>query len=316
MRQGAPPLPPADACRPELTVGAGPPLPHSGQAREPAAGSAPAVPTGKRSPCEPAPTNARAARSKNNGMHLVDWICGLPSSGEDPPSGEHSPRSFRMSSIKVHARTAAKPAPSGADHHCRDWFGGSRLEQAKGFEPSIPTSARVSVGRGKLRSVLGDDVAPMPATVPLPRRHARPGRAGVGATGSVPSVPAFRRHPPPPPSGSAPSIAFAAGTARIARNAGRPADRSWHPQRCRGRARAPPRPDEPGPARCSPTGPAAPTSNPAHFFVRQHRPWLSGRAGAAAQSPASPPTPGRRPAPRATASPRPARGCSASGRSP
>jgi hypothetical protein len=175
-------------------------------------------------------------------IRLEGQIGPPPSFGESPPYGERIPPSFRLSSIKVGARTAAKPAPERGLPWHREWLGRNRLEQAKGFQPSTPTSARVSVGRGKLRSVLGDDVAPMPATVPLPLRHARPDRAGIGATGSVPSVPAFRRHPPPPPSGSAPSIAFAAGTARTARNAGCPADRGWQLRRCRGRARAPPRP--------------------------------------------------------------------------
>jgi hypothetical protein len=102
------------------------------RARESATGFALAVSIGKRSSCEPAPTNGRAACCKNNGMDLVDWTGQVSSSGEQRPSGERCPLSFRLSSIKIGARTPAKPAPQRDRCPSGEWFGRIRLEQRWG----------------------------------------------------------------------------------------------------------------------------------------------------------------------------------------
>ena len=104
-------------------------MPRTARAWASAAGFPPVVPTGERSGCEPTPTNGRAAGRENNGMHLVDWIGQVPRSGEKPPSGERFPPSFRPSSIKVGAGTAAIPAPQRDRCPSGEWFDRSRLEQ-------------------------------------------------------------------------------------------------------------------------------------------------------------------------------------------
>ena len=53
---------------------------------------------------------------------------------------------FRPRTLKVHAQSGAEPAPFSAGHRRREWFGKVRLERAKGFEPSTPTSARLEPG--------------------------------------------------------------------------------------------------------------------------------------------------------------------------
>ena len=131
MRQGAARYGPRMPGGPELAVGAGPPMPRAARARGSAADFASAVSTGKRSTCEPAPTHGRAAgrRKKNNGMDLVDWIGQVPSSGEQRPSGERFPPSFRLGSIKVGAQKPAEHAPqrvrARAENGSRgtDWSG-------------------------------------------------------------------------------------------------------------------------------------------------------------------------------------------------
>src|SRR5215203_675588 len=82
-------------------------MPRAAQAWESATGFAPVVPTGKRSPGEPAPRTGRVACRENNGMDLVDWIGQVPRSGEDPSLGERFPTSFRERSIKA----APEPRP-------------------------------------------------------------------------------------------------------------------------------------------------------------------------------------------------------------
>jgi hypothetical protein len=118
-------------------------MPRTPRARGSVTGFAPVVPTDGRSTREPAPTNGRAACRENNGMHLVDWIGQVPSSGEKSPSGERRPPSLRQSSIKVGAQTAAKPAPFSVGHRCGERGAKGRLERVKGFEPSTPTLARL-----------------------------------------------------------------------------------------------------------------------------------------------------------------------------
>ena len=66
---------------------------------------------------------------ENNGMDLVDWTGQVPGFGEEPRSGERCPPSLRLSSIKVGARTAAKPAPFSARHRCGECCAKDRLEQ-------------------------------------------------------------------------------------------------------------------------------------------------------------------------------------------
>ena len=111
-------------------------------ARASAAGFAPAVPTGKRSSCEPAPTNGRATCCKNNGMDLVDWIGQVPSFREKRTSGERFPLSLPVRSIKVRAQSPAEPAPQRGRHRHGEWFDRSRLEQPWGFATSPPSWTR------------------------------------------------------------------------------------------------------------------------------------------------------------------------------
>ncbi len=138
-RQGASPLGrghlPAGSGRP----GRAPQLPGTARARESAAGFASVAPTGGRSTSGPASANDRADCWKINGMHLVDWIGQVPRSGEKPRYRERFPPSFRHRSIKLRARTPAKPAPGSAGHQRRERFGEIRLEHWSGFERSGPS---------------------------------------------------------------------------------------------------------------------------------------------------------------------------------
>ena len=215
----------------------------------------------------------------------------------------------------------AELAPSSAHHRCGECLRKGRLERAKGFEPSTPTLAGVRVDRCELRSVLGDDVAPMPATIPLPlcphgpsracrRRRQRPQRS---------SVPPPRL--PPPLSASAPLCVRPVHRLRRRERSDRL--ERWALRRL---GMASPKVSRtrpcPFPARRTrrhtmlPHRPGHDDFQPRTFFAGHHQPRVSTLVRSAAKSRGSPPTPGPRPARRATASPRPACGCSASARSP
>ena len=150
-------------------------MPHSGQARKSAAGFAPAVPTGKRSSCEPAPRNGRAACRKNNRMDLVEWTGRVPSSGEKRPSRERDPPSFRGRSIKLGVRTAAKPAAQRGRCPSRERSGEIRLEQR--WQPG---SNRLWSGGPPMPCRVRGPIATMTqafvARAPAPRLSARPGK--------------------------------------------------------------------------------------------------------------------------------------------
>jgi len=184
-------------------------------------------------------------------------------SGEDsrPRSGRAPSRSER----KV-ARNLGLSAPVTSMENVwegTDWSGrrdsNLRPQPWQGFGSAATNSAASS--------------AMVPLTSYSPRPPSRPlGPPGPAVLIGVGSVPAFHRssvppsRPPPPLPASAPSSTFAAGNARTAWNAGCLTERRWYLRRCRGRARAPPRPGEPASARGSLHWPGHDRFQPRTFF--------------------------------------------------
>ncbi len=127
------------------------------RARESATGFAPVVRTGKRSSCEPAPTNSRAVCWKNNEMHLVDWTGQVPRSGEKPRYRERFPPSFPLSNIKVSTQKPAEPALERGRCPSREWLEEVRLEQRS--EPDSNLLWRMADARWQMGAMAADGPA-------------------------------------------------------------------------------------------------------------------------------------------------------------